>query len=70
MIQLFKDIIVQLMTIALNVDKDNIKESVVKYILTLVTCAMLCFICGLCLYYGIDVIGNVASYAVRGFSLV
>lgn len=69
MIQLFKDIVSQLMMIASNVNDSNIKESIVQFILTVLTGFVLCGVCFLCIYWGVDIVGNVASYAVRGLMI-
>lgn len=70
MITLFKSLIDDLRAITESITKEGIelKSAVVQYILTIVTTAVLIGVCFVCIYWGIDIVGNVGDYMIRTVS--
>ena len=67
MVSLFKDLINDLREIPKGLtDSSLIPVTLLQYLMCVINVGILISVCFALLYFGVDIVGNVATYAMRG----
>lgn len=66
MIKYFQSLMDRLSDIVDSMTKENVKIPMIQYVLTLFQIGIVVGLCFLCLYWGIDIVGNIGVAVMRG----